>query len=111
MAGRFPEFGAHHVWGVNERVPALQILVAHPIFNQFANNAALRVEENQARAGEVLDAEQVQLLTQLAMIPLLGFFELVEILFQVLFVEECRAIDALEALVVLIALPIGSRDG
>ena len=38
--------------------------------------AALGMEEDQARAGQFLNAEQIEFLAQLAMVALLGFFEL-----------------------------------
>ena len=39
---------------------------------------ALGMEENQPRPGQLLDAEQVQFLAQLAMVALLGLFQLVQ---------------------------------
>ena len=42
------------------------------------------MEEDQARAGEFLDAEQVELLAELAMVALLGFFELLQVLVEIL---------------------------
>ena len=75
VARGLPQIGARHVRRVDQRVAALQVLVAHPVFEMLANDAALRMEEDQAGPGQFLDAEQVQLLAQLAMVALLGFFE------------------------------------
>ena len=79
---------AHHVRRVDQRIAALQILIAHPIFDQLADDPALGVEENQPRTGQLLDAEQIELLAQLAMVALLGFFELGEVLVELLLVKN-----------------------
>ena len=72
--------------------------------------AALGMEENQPRPGQFLNAEQVELLAQLAMVALLGFFELGQVLVQFLLGEERRAVDALQLRVLLVALPIRAGD-
>ena len=69
---------------IDQRVAALQVLVAHPVFDDLADDAAFGMEENQAGAGQFLNAEQIQLLAQLAMVALLGFFQPFEILVQLL---------------------------
>ena len=73
-------------------------------------SAALGMEEDQPRPGEFLDAEQIQFLAQLAVVALLGFFELGQVLVQILLGEERRAVDALQLRVLLVALPVGARD-
>ena len=50
VAGGLPEIDARHVRRVDQRVAALQVLVAHPVFELLADDAALGVEEDQARA-------------------------------------------------------------
>ena len=42
------------------------------------------MEEDQPRAGQFLDAEQVEFLAELAVVALLGLFDLLEVLFEVL---------------------------
>ena len=69
------------------------------------------MEEDEAGAGEFLDAEEVELLAELAVVALLGLFELVEVVVEVLGGEEGGAVDALQLLVVLVALPVGAGDG
>ena len=68
------------------------------------------MEEDQSGPGEFLDAEEVELLAQLAVVALLGLFHLFEIGFQILRREEGGAVDALQLLVVLVALPVGAGD-
>ena len=45
-----PEVESRHVRRVDQRVAALQVLVAHPVFELFADDAALGMEEDQPRA-------------------------------------------------------------
>ncbi len=76
VAGGLPQVEARHVRRVDQRIAALQVLVAHPVFELLADDAALGMEEDQARAGQFLNAEQVEFLAQLAVVALLGLFEL-----------------------------------
>ena len=66
--------------------------------------------EDQARPGQLLDGEQIELLAQHAMVALLGLFELVEVVVEVLLGEERGAVDALQLRVLLVAEPIGAGD-
>ena len=75
VAGGLPQIEARHVRRVDQRVAALQVLVAHPVFELLADDAALGMEEDQAGAGQFLDAEQVELLAELAVVALLGLFQ------------------------------------
>ena len=110
VAGGLPEVGAGDVRGEDERVAAAEILVAHPVFHLFADEAALGMPEDEAGAGELLNGEQVELLAEQAMVALLGFFELVEVVVELLLGVERRAVDALELRVLLVAQPVGSGD-
>ena len=110
VAGGLPEIEARHVRRVDQRVAALQILVAHPVLELLADDAALGMEEDQPGPGQFLNAEEVELLAELAVVALLGLFDLLEVLFQVLLGEERGAVDALELLVLLVALPVGAGD-
>jgi hypothetical protein len=60
--------------------------------------------------GEFLDAEQIQLLAELAVVALLRFFKLVEVLVELLLREPGGAVNALQLLVLLVALPVGAGD-
>ena len=75
----------------------------------LADDAALGVEEDQPGSGEFLDAEQVEFLAQLAVVALLGFLELAGTR-RDLSGEEGRAVDALQLLVLLVALPVRAGD-
>ena len=93
----------------HQSVAPLHELVAQPVLHDPANRAALGVPEDQARTGLFLDAEQVQLLAELAVVALLGFLEPVQVRLQILLVEERGAIDTLQALAMLVALPVRTR--
>src|SRR5207253_2683789 len=106
-----PQVAAHHVRRVDQRVAALQILVAHPVLHDLTDAATLGMKEDQAGTGELLNAVKVELLADLAMIPLLGFLNLLKMLVQILLAEERSPIDALQTRIVLVAFPIRSGDG
>src|ERR1035437_10225759 len=108
VAGSLPQVEARHVGGVDQRVAALQVLIAHPVFELFADDAALGMEEDESGTGEFLDAEEVELLAELAVVALLGLFHLFEVGVEFLGGEEGGAVNALELLVVLVALPVGA---
>ncbi len=110
VAGDLPQIAPHHVRRVDQRIAALQILVAHPVFDDLADAAALGMKEDQAGAGEFLDAEQIELLAELAVVALLGFFQLREVCVQIFLAEERGAVDALQLRVVLVAFPVRAGD-
>ena len=110
MAAGLPQVDAGDMRGVDQRVAALQVLVAHPVFHLLAHDAALGMPEDQPRPGQFLDGEQVELLAQHAMVALLGFLDLVQVLVQVLPGEERGAVDALQLRVVLVAQPVRAGD-
>src|SRR6185312_6323922 len=91
---------------INERIAALQIRIAHPVLELLADNATLRMEENQSRTSQFLNTEQIEFLADLPVIALLRLFELVEVIFNVLLRKEDGAVDALELFILLVALPV-----
>ena len=64
--------------------------------------------ENQAWPGFVLNAEQIELLAELAMVAALGFFELVEIFVELLLLDEASAVDPLHLRIAFLAFPVGA---
>src|ERR1044071_3946411 len=95
---------------VDERVGALEVLIAHPVLELLADDAALGMEEDEAGSGQFLDAEQVKLFAELAMVALLGLLDLLDVLFEVFRAEEGGPVNALKLLLVLVALPVGAGD-
>src|SRR6204780_4927854 len=106
VAAGLPQFKQHDVGGENEVVAAVGQLVAQPVFHLPANDTALGMPENQARAGFLLNAEKIKLLAQLAVIAALGFFQLVEIFVQILLFHETGAVNPLHLRIAFLAFPI-----
>ena len=96
VAAGFPKIELHDVRGVDQVVAAFQEFIAQPVFDDFADEAALGVPENQAGAGFLLNAEKVQLNAKFAVIAALGFLEAVQIFVEFLLGEKCGGINALE---------------
>ncbi len=110
VPGDLPQVHAHHVRRIDERIPATQVLVAHPVLHRLADDAALGMPENQPRPGQFLDGEQVELLAQYAVVALLRLLDLLQVLVEVFLAEERGAVDALELRVLLVAQPVGAGD-
>src|SRR5277367_1324740 len=66
--------------------------------------------ENQPRPGEFLDGEQIKLLSEHAMVALLGFFLLVQKVVEVFFREKRSPINALQLRILFIAQPVSAGD-
>ena len=60
---------------VDEVVAALEKFIAEPVFDDFADEATFGMPENEAGAGFFLNAKEVKLCAEFAMIAALGFFE------------------------------------
>jgi hypothetical protein len=106
VAAGLPQFQQHDMWGENEIVAAASEFVAQPVFHFAADDAALGMPENQARAGFFLNAEKIEFLAQLAVIAALGFFELVEIFVEVFLLHETSAVNPLHLRIAFLALPV-----
>ncbi len=96
--------------GVNEVVAAFEQFFTQPIFDDLSNQPALGMPENQAWAGFFLNAEEVELGAQLAMIAALGFLDAMQMRVQLFLREESHGIDSLELGIAFPALPVGAGD-
>ena len=110
VAAGLPQVEPHDVRRVDEIVAAAGQLGAQPVFHDPADDAALGMPENQARAGFVLNAEKIELRAELAMVAALGFFELVQVFVEFLLLDEARAVDPLHLRIFFLALPVGAGD-
>ena len=97
VAAGFPEVEAHDVRSVNEVVAALEKFVAEPVLDDFTDQAAFGMPEDQAGAGFFLDAEEIEFDAELAMIAALGFFEAMEIFVEFFLREETAPHKCAEA--------------
>src|SRR5229473_3274674 len=110
VAAGLPEVETHDVRGVDEVVAAFEKFISQPVFDDFADQAALGMPEDQARTGFVLDAEEFELGAELAMIAAFGLFEAMEVFVQLFFGEEASGVNALELRVAFLAFPVGAGD-
>src|SRR5216683_3035017 len=110
VAAGFPEVEAHDVRGKDEVVAALEQFVAEPVLDNLSNEAALGMPEDETGAGFLLNAEEVELDTELAVVAALGFFKTVQMFVQLFLREESHGVNALELGIALLALPVGAGD-
>ena len=110
VAAGFPEVEAHDVRRVDEVVAALEEFVAEPVLDNFADEAALGMPEDEAGAGFFLNAEEFELDAELAMIAALGFFEAMEIFIELFLREETCGVNALKLRIAFLAFPVGAGD-
>ena len=110
VAGGLPEIHARNVRRVDELVAAAETLVAHPVFHDLADDGALGMPEDEAGAGELLNAEEVELFAEDAMVAARGFFKAGEVLVEIFLREERGAVDALELRIFLVAEPVGAGE-
>ena len=94
----------------NLLIPLPAELLADEILQLNAHFRALGLPQHQALADFLIDGEQPQLRADDAMVALLGFFELLEVLLEVFFVEERGAVDAGELLAIAVAAPVRPGD-
>jgi len=66
--------------------------------------------EDEARAGELLNRKQVELLAEDAMVALFGFFDACQIGVEILLGEKRRAINPLELGILFVSQPVGAGD-
>ena len=66
--------------------------------------------ENQAGAGFLLNAEEVEFGAELPVIAAFGFLDAVEMRFELLLSEECHRINALELGIAFLTLPVSAGD-
>ena len=71
MARGLPELKICYVGRVDEFIPTPDVLSTPEILDLLANNGTLGMPENQSSASLLLNAEEVQLLAELAMVCLL----------------------------------------
>src|ERR1700722_12303737 len=89
-------------------VAAAQTLIAHPVFHHLADDAAFRVPEDKAGARDLLNAEQVKLLAEQAMVALGRFFEAGKVGVEIFLREEGSAVNALQLRILFIPEPVSA---
>ena len=95
---------------VDELVARLEVALARVVLDELADEAALRVEDREARPDLLGEAEQVELLAELAVVAALGLLEPLEVLGERRLGLEGGAVDALELGAVLVPAPVRAGD-
>ena len=107
VAAGLPQLLAHHDRRLDELIAFLRMLFIPELLEHIAQDHAIRQKDR--HAGRILaHHEQAQLTAQLLMVALLGLFQKLQMLFQLLLGLKAYAVDALQHLVVRIALPVGA---
>jgi hypothetical protein len=110
VAGSVPELVGQDDGGANLLVAALHQFLAHEVFQLAPDDDAAGVPEGVA--GRLLvEAEEVELRAQLAVVALLRLLDDLEVLRQLLLREERGAAHALHRDAGRLAAPVGSRRG
>jgi len=107
VAAGLPHGHVQHLRGDDLLVAFRLIVLPHEIDQQVVDQGPLGVEEGTGRRFRV-EAEQVQLLPKLAMVPGLGLLEPLQMLVQFLLGVEGRAVDAAHGRIFLVPFPVRS---
>ena len=94
MAARLIQLDLADVRCVDGLVAALNEFFFDEGFEDAADDGSLGHPEDEPRSDQGRNRKEVELAAEAAMVALLGFFDLGDVRFQVLFVEEGGAVDA-----------------
>ena len=109
MAGGFPQLSIDQ-----QRRPDLDVsgciqFAAQVLFQGLVQGPAFRMPEHLAD-GFVLDVEEIELASELAVIALFGFLDHAQVRLQLVLVGKRQAVDALQLRVLRITAPVRARD-
>ena len=104
-----PEFPVHDLGAADFLVAGTVLALAHVGNELLEHGPAIRMPEHSARRF-FLEVEQVELAADAAVIALLGLFEPLQIVLELLVVGPGRTVDALQHRVLRVTAPIGARD-
>ena len=110
MARLLPEVLAHDDRGGDLLIAASLLHLAHRTFERAPKSLPLRVPEG-APGRDVVEREEVQRDAELAMIALARLIATPEVLVDLLLRLPCGAIDALQHRSIVLAAPVGPRNG
>jgi hypothetical protein len=95
---------------VDRLVTASQQFFLDEVFQQSADGRPFGQPQTEPLPDVVADVEQAELLAEHSVIAAFGFLKLSEIFLLILLAEERRAVDALQALVAGVSLPVRPGD-
>ena len=105
VARAFPQRAVHDQRRADLTVASLIVLFAPEFFQLFAQDHTFWMEDREAWRF-FHEGEEIQFLTQLAMVAALRFFQQVQVFIQRFLLRETRAVDALQHFVVFITAPV-----
>src|SRR5262249_9887279 len=107
---RPPQLAPCDVRRVDQAIATLEQLLAEVVLQLLAEDAALRMPEDQAFPVLLLDREEIELAAETAVVASLGFRPLVEPRLQLRGRRERGAVDALHLRSPGVPLPVGARE-
>ena len=110
VAGMQKEIFLRHHRRSDTQVACLFLHLLSELFELLDHHAAVRQPEGQAGTDLVVEHVDLKIAAQLAVVALLGFFQLMEVVLQLLGIFPGRAVDALEHLILLVAAPVGTGN-
>src|SRR5438093_8372167 len=96
--------------GVHERVAALVMEPSPPVLELFADDREVGEPEHETRAELLVDAEELELFPEDAMVAPLDLLKSLQVVVELLLIGPDRAVDALQLRVALVAAPVRARD-
>ncbi len=108
VAGSLPEVLVADVRCPDQTVASRQVGVVPEVLYQPPEDGAFGMPEGQPQADELVDMEEVQVLADLAVVPVGGFGQKPQVISQFLLAVESQAVDAGQHLVLLAAAPVGA---
>ena len=87
-------------------VAVVAVDTAHVLLDLLPQHPTLGMPKHGA-GGMFVDVEQIEFAAQLAVVPLLGFFQHGQVLLQIFFAGPSRAVNPLQHFIAVVAAPIG----
>src|SRR5947209_16304442 len=96
--------------GVHERVATLVMQPSPPVLELFADDRQVGEPKHQTRAELLVDAEELELFPEDAMVAPLDLLKPLQVIVELLLIGPHRAVDALQLRVALVPAPVRTGD-
>ena len=108
VAAGLPQVGLGNVWRHDVVVSVSEVRSAAVVLDLLAQQPALRMPDRQTAPQIRGEGVEVEFGAEFPVVPLLGFFEPVEVGAQCLAIFPCGPVDPLELRILLVAPPVGA---